>query len=79
MGCDGIWETKTNEEMVDFVKEKLNKWKGSKQKKGVNLKEVVSEILNDIISPDYVQTQGIGCDNMTLIIILFKRYEDLLV
>jgi len=23
MGCDGIWETKSNQEMVDFVRKKL--------------------------------------------------------
>ena len=24
MGCDGIWETKSNQEMIDFVKGKIN-------------------------------------------------------
>lgn len=73
MGCDGIWETKTNEEMVEYIYERL------KQKK--ELKAIVEELLNDIISPDYTQTGkpkyfnpniskgGIGCDNMTCILI----------
>jgi protein phosphatase 1G len=62
MGCDGIWEKKENSEMVEFIYERLNK--------GVtDLKEIVSDVLEDCISPDYTQTNGIGCDNMTCIII----------
>ena len=45
MGCDGIWETKSNEEMVEFLYEKIRTCKDSKQ--------VVSDLLEDIISPDY--------------------------
>jgi len=48
MGCDGIWETKSNEEMVEYIYDRL------KQKK--ELKAIVEELLNDIISPDYAQT-----------------------
>jgi serine/threonine protein phosphatase PrpC len=64
MGCDGIWETKSNEEMVEYVYDKL--------KQNKSLSDVVSELLNDIISPDYTQTAGVGCDNMTCIILKFK-------
>ena len=45
IGCDGIWETKTNEEMVEFIYDKL--------KSGKSLKQVVTELMEDIISPDY--------------------------
>jgi serine/threonine protein phosphatase PrpC len=45
MGCDGIWETKSNEEMVEYIYERL--------KKGKESKDIVTELLNDIISPDY--------------------------
>ena len=48
MGCDGIWETKSNEEMVEYIYDRL------KQKK--ELKDIVKELLHDIISPDYAQT-----------------------
>lgn len=48
MGCDGIWETKTNDEMVEYIYDRL------KQKK--ELKAIVEELLHDIISPDYTQT-----------------------
>jgi serine/threonine protein phosphatase PrpC len=48
MGCDGIWETKTNEEMVDYIYDRLRNKK--------NPKDIVQELLYDIISPDYAQT-----------------------
>lgn len=48
MGCDGIWETKSNEEMVEYIYDRL------KQKK--DLRTIVQELLYDIISPDYAQT-----------------------
>lgn len=48
MGCDGIWETKSNDEMVEYIYERL--------KKKISLEAIVEELLNDIISPDYAQT-----------------------
>jgi serine/threonine protein phosphatase PrpC len=30
MGCDGIWETKSNEEMVEFIYNKLKEGKDLK-------------------------------------------------
>lgn len=53
--------------MVDFITDRL--------KSGKDPKKIVSELLEDIISPDYSQTNGVGCDNMTCILIVFKRSE----
>lgn len=49
MGCDGVWETKTNDEMVEWIYKKLD---GRAQT--IDLKEVVSDLLNDNLSPDHV-------------------------
>ena len=65
MGCDGIWERKSNEEMVEYVYDKL--------KAGKSLKDTVSELLLDTIAPSIAETQGIGCDNMTCILIKFLK------
>ena len=64
--------------MVDFIYDKL--------KQTNDLKVIIKELLEDIISPDYVKTSktyllfvtilfidGVGCDNMTCIIILIKQ------
>lgn len=65
MGCDGIWEQKSNEEMVQFVYEHLEK----KQ----DLSKIVSELLLETIAPSVAETQGIGCDNMTCILVKFNK------
>lgn len=57
MGCDGIWETKTNEEMVEYIYDRL------KEKKSP--RAIVDELLNDIISPDYTQTGTLNLPNIS--------------
>lgn len=66
MGCDGIWEVKNNQEMVDFFYDKLRK-----EKKSID--ESIKDLFEDIISEDYTKTQGVGCDNMTCIVIQLKK------
>ena len=56
MGCDGIWEKLTNEEMVQWIYERLNKDKG-KPKTEQDLRDIVEELLNEIISPNFQQTR----------------------
>lgn len=69
MGCDGVWEQKSNEEMVAWLYKKL----GSNPYKA-DLEDVISDLLkNECLSPDHTQTAGLGCDNMTCIIIVFGR------
>ena len=65
MGCDGIWEKKSNEEMVEYVYDKL--------KQDIPIKQIVSDLLLDTIAPSVAETQGIGCDNMTCILITFNK------
>lgn len=45
MGCDGIWETKSNDDMVDYIYKKFDE--------GKDLKTISEDLLNDNISPDY--------------------------
>ena len=66
MGCDGIWEKKSNEEMVEYVYDKM--------KTTQDLKSIVSDLLLDTIAPSVAETQGIGCDNMTCILIKFNKW-----
>ena len=69
MGCDGCWETKSNEEMVAWVYEKLEQ---APDRSIQSLKDIVSALLNELVSPNHTQTQGVGCDNMTCVLIVFK-------
>jgi len=62
--CDGIWEQKTSQEIIDFVRARIDTQPV--------LSKIVEELFEDLISPDYTQTNGLGCDNMTCEIIKFK-------
>lgn len=70
MGCDGIWEKKSNEEMVSYVYDKL---KQQKEKGEEDLKKIVYDLLQESIAEDVKEAQGVGCDNMTCILINFKK------
>jgi serine/threonine protein phosphatase PrpC len=60
IGCDGIWDCLTNEKAVEFVATRIDDYKPT---------EIGNMMLNYIISPDPRVTQGIGGDNMTILII----------
>jgi serine/threonine protein phosphatase PrpC len=60
IGCDGIWDCLTNEKAVEFVSTRIDDYKPT---------EIGTMMLNYIISPDPRVTQGIGGDNMTILII----------
>jgi serine/threonine protein phosphatase PrpC len=60
LGCDGIWDCLTNEKAVEFVRSRINDKKPT---------DIGVEMLDTIISDDPRVTQGIGGDNMTVMII----------
>ena len=70
MGCDGCWETKENDAMVAWVYQRLEQYSDRSVQ---TLKLIVSELLNELVSPNHQQTAGVGCDNMTCILIVFKK------
>lgn len=54
MGCDGIWEKKSNEEAVEWVYENLNK---QKQEVGddimkLDIEKIVADLLHDNLASD---------------------------
>ena len=75
MGCDGIWEKKSNEEMVEWVYAALKEhgWKAGDDPAGVDISRIVRDLLLESIAEDVKEAQGVGCDNMTCILILFKK------
>ena len=64
IACDGIWDCLDNQQAVDKVGELIAK----KPK----LSQVVEDVFDQIIATDVSSSGGIGCDNMTAIIIQFK-------
>ena len=64
IACDGIWDCLDNQQAVDKV--------GDLIAKKPKLSQVVEDVFDQIIAPDVSSSGGIGCDNMTAIIVQFK-------
>lgn len=60
LGCDGIWDCLTNEECVKYVYDRIDTKLPH---------EIGMEMLDEIVSADPRASQGIGGDNMTIMII----------
>jgi serine/threonine protein phosphatase PrpC len=68
IACDGIWDCLTSEEAVDRVRKGMTE-RSSREK----INEVIENIFDDIIASDILSSSGVGTDNMTCIVVEFKR------
>ncbi|KAH9516911.1 Protein phosphatase 1G [Dermatophagoides farinae] len=64
LACDGIWNSMNSQEVVDFIKERLNN--------NVDLKVICEELFKACLAPS-TDGDGSGCDNMTCILVRFKK------
>jgi len=69
IACDGIWDCLTSQQAIDFVNERIEKAKNDKDGK---LSRIVETMFDKIVASDVASSGGIGCDNMTCVIISFK-------
>lgn len=62
MGCDGIWEkyVDNSQGIIDIVREQV--------KKGTDKRKIAEDLLEQLVAPN--TNSGIGCDNMTTILVL---------
>ncbi|KAJ9589005.1 hypothetical protein L9F63_017700, partial [Diploptera punctata] len=73
IACDGIWDVMTNEEVIEFVRLRI----GS----GMDPEDICEDLMTRCLAPD-CQMGGLGCDNMTVVLVCFlhsKPYEELVV
>lgn len=69
LACDGIWDVKTSQEACDFMMLKLYKNNFSQKRTMVELETSMTQLLDDCCARDIASSQGLGCDNMTAIIV----------
>uniref|UniRef100_A0A0N5BB98 protein-serine/threonine phosphatase n=1 Tax=Strongyloides papillosus TaxID=174720 RepID=A0A0N5BB98_STREA len=67
IACDGIWNSMSSQEVVDFVKDLWGK---------ETLKQICDKIMANCLA-DNTDGDGTGCDNMTVIIIDLKNTTEL--
>ena len=70
IGCDGIWDCLKNQEACDFVSKRL------KDNPNIKISKIVEEMLDNIVAKDLYNETGVGCDNMTCIVIVFKKEKE---
>ncbi|CAE8654804.1 unnamed protein product, partial [Polarella glacialis] len=65
IGCDGIWERYTSQMVVDFLLKRLDPLKGGCK----TFSSASADFLDTNLSKNPNRTQGLGCDNMSLMIV----------
>ncbi len=68
VACDGIWDCMSSQEAVTFVAQNL-----TKKKRSSELQNLIGDMFEKNLAKDAASAAGIGCDNMTCIVIEFKR------
>lgn len=63
MGCDGIWQVKTNSQMLDWVSKRIDRQ--------VPSQSIIEELLEELVSKD--SGNQYGMDNMSAILIKFDK------
>ena len=71
IGCDGIWDCLKDNSIYELIKKEINKKGGDPLK--VKLSDVLAEIIDSICPKDIFSESGVGTDNMTCVLVQFKR------
>lgn len=65
LACDGIWNSMSSQEVIDFVAVRI-------AKQPLKISSICEELFDYCLSPD-TTGDGTGCDNMTAVIVQFKK------
>jgi protein phosphatase 2C family protein 2/3 len=68
LACDGIWDCLTNQQAIDLMHERLQVKKPTEKLSGI-----VADMFDRIIAPSVAASGGLGCDNMTAILVQFHH------
>jgi len=64
IACDGIWDVLTSQQCVDFIRARL--------RHDEPLSKICESLADECMAPD-TKGSGIGCDNMSVVIVLLKE------
>ncbi|XP_050427996.1 probable protein phosphatase 2C 6 [Adelges cooleyi] len=67
IACDGIWNSLTSQEVIEFVDKRINK-------PDIKLSSICEELFDECLAPNTFG-DGTGCDNMTCIIVKLKQNQ----
>ncbi|KAG1679117.1 hypothetical protein FOA52_000472 [Chlamydomonas sp. UWO 241] len=68
LACDGVWDVMSNQDVVDFTEQRLNQ--------GMTPAEISCAMLDACLANDPKEARGVGCDNMTAIVVLLNQTAD---
>merc|ERR1719161_245743 len=69
LACDGVWESRSEQFVVDFIRNGLRKNGGGPD----GATKVLEALLDNCLSPHPEKTRGLGCDNMTAVLLRFTK------
>jgi len=65
LACDGVWDVLTCDQCVAFIYDRL--------KRNQPLTTIVEQLLDRCLATDVTSSGGLGCDNMTCVLLRFKH------